>query len=481
MASVRTTFQQDVKTLFGGGSLAATKDGELLTRFLEGRSESGEQSFAELVNRHGPMVYRVCRQVVGDSHEAQDAFQAVFLVLARKAGSVRSRESLGSWLYGVALRVANRARLRLKRKLSREERFTDDLVKAGDSDHVQTAIAHESTVAVHHEVERLPEKYRTPILLCYLEGLTHDQAAAHLNWPVGTVRSRLARGRDQLRSRLLRRDLMAPAALGPLAGWIGPEAGAMTGSATVAAACPTVPAQLVSIVIKAACLIVDGKGLGVALCSAASLALTWEVLQKMALEKVMTTVGIILLSAFVLTVSASVAVGWDSDGKGVHQTEPPVVQRTSTAVAPAAPKPVATIDQLLQQLLEAARKRFDAQRAYYQQGRITLDRFVAASDRLMEVDLMIARTDDERLTAMERHVGRLKEIEARERTELEAGKGTVADVSEITQARLEAEVMLKKAKEAKRPADVAGLERRLSEVEAKLDQLLKRSPGAAGR
>jgi hypothetical protein len=149
------------------------------------------------------------------------------------------------------------------------------------------------------------------------------------------------------------------------------------------------------------------------------------------------------------------------------------VQKARERVAPAARKPVATIDQLLQQLLEAARTRFDAQRAYYEEGRITLDRFVAASDRLMEVDLMIARTDEERLAAMERHAGRLKEIEDRERKEFELGKATVADVSEITQSRLEAEVRLKQATDARPPADVATLERRLSAVEAKLDQLLK--------
>jgi hypothetical protein len=317
-------------------------------------------------------------------------------------------------------------------------------------------------------------------LLCYLEGLTHDQAAARLKWPVGTVRSRLARGRDQLRSRLLRRDLMAPAALGPLSGWIGPEAGAMTDSATIGATCPTIPAQLVSTLVKAACLTVDGKGLGVSLCSTTSLALTWEVLQTMALKKMMATLGIILLSASVLTVSASVTVGWDSGGKGAHQAGPPLSQKTSAAVAPAAPKPVPAIDPLVQELLEASQKRFDAQRAYYQEGRITLDRFVAASDRLMEVELMVAPTDDERFKAIERHVGRLKEIEARERTELKTGRGTVADVAEITQARLESEVRLKKAKEATRPANIVGLERRLSEVEAKLDQILKQSSRSAG-
>jgi hypothetical protein len=111
--------------------------------------------------------------------------------------------------------------------------------------------------------------------------------------------------------------------------------------------------------------------------------------------------------------------------------------------------------------------------SYNEEGRITLDRFVTACDRLMEVERLVARNDSEALAAMQRHVNRLQEIENRERAELEVGKGTIEDVAEITQNRLEAEVMLMKAKQAKPSPDVAVLERRLSEVERKLDQILK--------
>ncbi len=130
----------------------------------------------------------------------------------------------------------------------------------------------------------------------------------------------------------------------------------------------------------------------------------------------------------------------------------------------------------MRQLLKASRARLEAQRAYYEEGRITLDRMVMASERLMEVERLIARKDSERMAAMQRHADRLKEMEDRERKELEVGKGTVADVSEIAQNRLEAEVRVKIAKEAGPSADVAALERRLSDVERKLDQLLKKQP-----
>src|SRR5271166_490498 len=190
------------------------------------------------------MIYRVCCQVVGDCHEAQDAFQAVFLVLARKAGAVRNRESLASWLYGVALRVAARARTGLNQRRVREpqaeDRHEEMLARTAQ------ATGHmEDAEAVHQEVGRLSEKFRAPIVLCYLEGLTHDQAAARLNWPVGTVRSRLARARDQLRVRLVRRGVTAPATLGPLAGWLLAESATTAEAASIAsAAFSTVPAEL---------------------------------------------------------------------------------------------------------------------------------------------------------------------------------------------------------------------------------------------
>ena len=181
------TLQQDLEAIFRAGTLSALSDGQLLARFLEGRDRTGEQAFEAIVNRHGPMVYRVCCQVLGDGHEAQDAFQAVFLVLARRASSVRNRESLGSWLYGVALRVSARSRAGLRRRQSRELQSESDLNDLEAPGQVAGGSGCETAGLIHQEIGRLPEKHRAPIVLCYLEGLTHDQAAARLNWPVGTV------------------------------------------------------------------------------------------------------------------------------------------------------------------------------------------------------------------------------------------------------------------------------------------------------
>ena len=185
-------------------------DGELLDRFARRRDEA---AFAALVARHGPMILGLCRQWLRDHHDAEDAFQAVFLVLARKAGSIGEPDLLGNWLYGVARRTAEKARVRIARRRGREGRGDPmderELVDAqGAPGRPQDEF--ERSEALHKELGRLPSKFRLPIVLCHLEGLTHDEAARRLRVPVGTVRSRLSRGRDRLRDRLGRRGLAVP-------------------------------------------------------------------------------------------------------------------------------------------------------------------------------------------------------------------------------------------------------------------------------
>ena len=164
-------------------------------------SSRDEAAFEAIVNLHGPMVLSLCRRFLRDPRDIEDAFQATFLVLARKAGSIRNREVLSSWLYGVAYRIAVRSRAEVLRRRSVETGVTllDDrtVVAARDVDEIGPVL--------DQELSRLPEKYRAPIVLCYLKEQTHDQAAAELRWPVGTVRSRLARGRELLKQRLTRR------------------------------------------------------------------------------------------------------------------------------------------------------------------------------------------------------------------------------------------------------------------------------------
>ena len=199
-------------SLFDGGSVAGLSDCQLLERFTASRAPAGEAAFAALVARHGPMVLGVCRKLLGDHHHAEDAFQAVFLVLARQAKSIRNPEMLGAWLYGVARRTALATRGRIARRdrteLERAVRQpAASLALAAD----RVALEHEQAEALHREINSLPGVFRAPLELCYFEGLTLDEAAHRLQWPPGTLRSRLARARVKLR-RGLTRDGFVPAA-----------------------------------------------------------------------------------------------------------------------------------------------------------------------------------------------------------------------------------------------------------------------------
>jgi len=200
---------QQIGSLFDGGLVTGLSDRQLIERFVARRDAAGEAAFSALVARHGPMVLGVCRQFLGDHHDAEDAFQAVFLVLARRARFVRDPELLSHWLYGVALRTARKARSRLRRRLQREEVRGDRLPEAcstGSAD--QPVIDRESAEALHEEIDRLPTSSRLPVVLCYFEGLSLSEAAARLRCPAGTVHSRLVRARDKLRRGLARRGFV---------------------------------------------------------------------------------------------------------------------------------------------------------------------------------------------------------------------------------------------------------------------------------
>jgi len=214
---------KDFEALFRVGSAAGLPDGRLLDRFADGPGAVAEAAFAALVERHGSMVLRVCRQVLGDPHDAEDAAQAAFLVLARKARSIRRSDSVASWLHGVAFRVATRAKADAARRRNRERRGAELAARPEGGDGPS-----EAWPELHEELGRLPEKFRLPIVLCHLEGLSHEQAAGRLGCPVRTVQSRLSRGRERLRARLARRGL-------------GPAAGLVAAALTPDAASATMP------------------------------------------------------------------------------------------------------------------------------------------------------------------------------------------------------------------------------------------------
>src|SRR5215471_16732616 len=158
-------------------------DTELVRQFADTRSEA---AFEALVRRHGPMVQGVCRRILGNAHDAEDVFQAVFLVLARKPGSIRKPELLGNWLYGVACRIARKARIKSIRKVTLERRAG----QMPTQDQLLELEWAELKTVLDDELSRLPEKYRAPLVLCYLCGQTNAEAAAQLGWPSGSISER---------------------------------------------------------------------------------------------------------------------------------------------------------------------------------------------------------------------------------------------------------------------------------------------------
>jgi RNA polymerase sigma factor (sigma-70 family) len=256
----------------GGPGDRDAPDADLLARFVGRREES---AFAALLRRHGPMVLGVCRRLLRHSQDAEDAFQAVFLVLARKAAAVGRGGPLANWLYGVAHRVAARLRRGEARRRARERLDMDPASLAARG----PALGADLALLLHEEVNRLPPKYRQPVVLCYLEGRTNEEAAAELRWPVGTVKGRLARARVLLHRRLTRRGVAVPAAL--IAAALVPEAAAP-------------PPALLESTLEAALHFAAGSAAPGGVVSARALALSEGVVRSMRLNKLLAVLLVVV-------------------------------------------------------------------------------------------------------------------------------------------------------------------------------------------
>jgi RNA polymerase sigma factor (sigma-70 family) len=287
-----TSVVRQIESIFDGGSSAGLTDLQLLERFAARRDAAGEAAFAALVYRHGPMVYGLCRQLIGDLHDAEDAFQAVFLVLARKAASIEKPDLLANWLHGVALRTARKAKGRRARQRRFESaagvrhRAIESIATRAATGTLEltdkAALDADVAAALHDEIAQLSRTFRLPIILCYFEGIALDDAARRLHWPAGTLRSRLARARDKIRRGLTRRGIVLSAvALGAA---LSPK---------------SVSASLCDATTKAASHFVAGRGFP---ASAAATALAREVLRSMRFSKLRFT-------ALTLLVVGAIAAG----------------------------------------------------------------------------------------------------------------------------------------------------------------------------
>ncbi len=292
--------------------MAGMTDGDLLSRFAAGRDAGGEAAFAALVARHGPMVLGVCRHRLGDRHAADDAFQAVFLVLSRRAGSIRRPDLLGPWLHGVATRVARKAQARAGRLRRREEPGREgamrDVLSIGDGVEARSS-RDEEAAAVHEEVGRLPERYRRAVVLCHFEGLTHAEAARRLGCAPGTVGSLVSRARDLLRVRLARRGLTAAAL-------------ATAGAIEARAAAVAVPTALARATIGSALSYAAGRASAAGVASTTAVELAEGTLRAMTLGKLAVGGALLVALGAVGIASGGRAAG----GAAPDDPRPPVGQ-----------------------------------------------------------------------------------------------------------------------------------------------------------
>ena len=266
------------------GGVADLSDGQLLERFVTARDEAAVEA---LVRRHAGMVWGVCRRMLGNHHDAEDAFQAVFLVFARKAASIHPRAKVGNWLYGVAYQTALKSRAtRAKRRL-RERQVSQMPEPAANQQDARS----ELQPLLDQELSRLPEKYRAVLVLCELEGKTGKQAAQILSLPQGTVSTRLARGKLLLARRLARRGLAI-------------SSGTLTGALTQEAASASVPASLLNSTIKAVIAAAAGQ-VAAGVISVKVAALTEGVLKAMFMTKLkIASLALLLGSMVVLSYGA---------------------------------------------------------------------------------------------------------------------------------------------------------------------------------
>jgi RNA polymerase sigma factor (sigma-70 family) len=310
-----------VHKLMGAQALEELTDGQLLERFI---SRQEEAAFAALVRRHGPMVLGVCRRVLHHWHAAEDAFQATFLVLFRRARSLDRRGSVANWLYTVAYHVALKARANAAHRSLRERQ----VVEMPQAETQPDEVWRDLQPVLDEELSSLPDKYRAPIVLCYVEGKTNAEAARLLGWPIGTVKGRLSRARELLRTRLGRRGITLSTGL--------------LGVVLAEHASAAVPGLLVDSTIKTIALLAAGKAT-TALAAAPAAVLAEGVLKAMFATKLKIATALLL------------AVGVLGMGVGTV-TQQVLAQRQSEASARPEPPPVHLTNASSQRLAQAKSK-----------------------------------------------------------------------------------------------------------------------------
>ena len=402
-------------------------DGDLLSRFIERRDGI---AWDALVRRHGPMVWGVCRRILNHTQDAEDAFQATFVVLVRRAASVNPRSGVGNWLYGVARQTAVKAKAMAVRRGVREKQVS----VFPEIGVVEPDPADDLRLLLDRELGRLPDKYRAPIVLCDLEGRTFKDAALELGWPEGTLSGRLSRARKLLADRLTRAGAVLSA--GPVLLGIGGVAPAVC-----------VPPPLVAATITVGWLVAEGQSMSGLTSTVA--ALTQEVLRAMFITKLKLVACVVLAGGMMLTgvaISARNPAAVPDEPKKANALEPP-----KDGVAPPAkdqPKGVARVRELQKERLALLRQLADQLAVANKGGETSVAAVLEARRDVLAAELELCETHKERLAVLEKALELAKEIETNTDRAVQAHTVPGSHLLKVRANRLQAEIELEKEKAA---------------------------------
>jgi len=402
-----------IRTLVTAQTSDRLPDGQLLRRYT---SERDEAAFGELVRRHGPLVLGVCRRVLHNLHDAEDAFQATFLVLARKAGSVRPRHMVANWLHGVAHRTALKSRVAAAKCQQREGEAVDMSATKPDN----AILWSDLKSVLDEEIQRLPTRYRAAFVLCHIEGKSNDEAARQLGCSKGTIGSRLSRARERLRARLTKRGITLSTT-------------AFVAAVTEQTASATVPSALAATILKAALTVVAG-GAATGIVSTQVITLMEGVLRAMFITKLKIAASVVL--ALGLVVGASLTGYGALSARPTQDNTPDGPQTKERPKADDFEERRAAIE-LQRTLLPLMEKRLAAAKIHakmeeFLAGRIMVDAFLEASQNLLKAQQEMSDKPIDRLKMLEMQFERMRILQQILEARFKAGK---ASTIEVAQAR----------------------------------------------
>jgi RNA polymerase sigma factor (sigma-70 family) len=433
---------------------AELSDRELLALF--GR-QGQSAAFEELVRWHGGLVFGVCRRVVGNHHDAEDAFQATFCVLARKAkaGQIARPDALPNWLYGVAYNVARKAKAKGVQRRAKESEKERRAVAQREERSASEAAAREWREVLDEELNRLPSRYRALVIQCDLEGKTMQEAAELHGCPVGTVKGQLSRARELLRQRLVRRGLTAAGSA--LSGWLAEEAAAAAPPALVAATVRGVAAW--------------AAGGGAEAFSGSVVALTEEMMRSLLMNKIKIVAALVTAAALVLGSAggyfawagkpgpptaaqqgAAPAPGDDKPGPGEAAAPRADDEPKEFEVALVKRKPLAAdpkddeLRKLLKERFNAALGEVQAAHERVLAGQIGAEGLFDATSRLKHAGLEVFDEPKKQIALLEQFVELAKEVERIIDLREQAGRATVEEVQRVRYFRIDAEIALLRLK-----------------------------------